>query len=139
MIAIVTQKVGSFCNFHPQSLRNRDNPLLCLYLPTFHLQIILARIYFLLSGLAALVTFVAELIRVVGHFVVKSDLISSCMNQVTGAKAETLSGTIASIDSIDAQRLCEDDWQRGIWWDLGWLILTTCLALLFASLAGAYC
>ncbi|KAH9816748.1 hypothetical protein DFH28DRAFT_1055728 [Melampsora americana] len=101
-------------------------------------KIILARIYFVLSGLAAIVTFVAELIRVIAHFLVKSDLISSCMNQVTGAKAQTLSGTIASIDSNEAQKLCEDDWQRGIWWDVGWLVLTTCLALLFAGLSGAY-
>ncbi|KAG0149534.1 hypothetical protein CROQUDRAFT_653615 [Cronartium quercuum f. sp. fusiforme G11] len=101
-------------------------------------KIVLTRIYFLLSGLTALITFAAELLRVIAHFLVKGDLISSCMAAVTGAKAETVTGTVAAIDASEAQKLCEDDWQRGIWWDIGWLVLTTCLALLFAGLAGAY-
>ncbi|KAH9807083.1 hypothetical protein DFH28DRAFT_939440 [Melampsora americana] len=70
------------------------------------------------SGLGAIATFVAKLIIVIAYFLVKSDLIGSCMNPDTCAKAQTLSGTIASIDSNEAQKLCEDDWQCGIWWDV---------------------
>jgi len=101
-------------------------------------KILLARLYFFVSGVAALMIFSAELIRLIAHFVVKSDLIGDCRSALTGAKAETLNGAITSIDAAEASRLCESDWQRGIWWDLGWLVLTSCLALLFTGLVGAY-
>ncbi|PLW40979.1 hypothetical protein PCANC_01970 [Puccinia coronata f. sp. avenae] len=101
-------------------------------------KILLARLYFFVSGLAAFLIFSAELIRLIAHFVVKNDLIDDCRSALTGAKAETLNGAIASIDATEASRLCEGDWQRGIWWDLGWLVLTSCLALLFTGIVGAY-
>ncbi|KAH9464026.1 hypothetical protein Pst134EA_002447 [Puccinia striiformis f. sp. tritici] len=101
-------------------------------------KILLARLYFFVSGLAAFLIFSAELTRLIAHFVVKNDLIDDCRSALTGAKAETLNGAIASIDATEASRLCEGDWQRGIWWDLGWLVLTSCLALLFTGLVGAY-
>ncbi|KAA1097303.1 hypothetical protein PGT21_002341 [Puccinia graminis f. sp. tritici] len=101
-------------------------------------KILLARLYFFVSGFAAFLIFSAELIRLIAHFVVKSDLIDDCRSALTGAKAETLNGAIASIDATEASRLCEGDWQRGIWWDLGWLVLTSCLALLFTGIVGAY-
>lgn len=104
-----------------------------------HAQILLARLYFFVSGVTALMIFSAELIRLIAHFVVKSDFIDDCRSALTGAKAETLNGAITSIDATEASRLCENDWQRGIWWDLGWLVLTSCLALLFTGIVGAYC
>lgn len=101
-------------------------------------KIVLARIYFFLSALAAFLIFSAELTRLIAHFIVKRDTINDCQNALTGAKAETLTGMVANIDANEAERLCEDDWQRGIWWDLGWLVLTSCLALVFTGIVGAY-
>ncbi|MBW0550193.1 hypothetical protein O181_089908 [Austropuccinia psidii MF-1] len=105
---------------------------------TFTQKIVLAKTYFVLSGIAAIITFSAELIRLIAHFVTKSDLTNACRAELTGTQAITLSGAVANIDGAEAQKLCEDDWRRGIWWDLGWLVLTSCLALLFTGLAAAY-
>lgn len=101
-------------------------------------KILAVRIYFFFSALAAFLISSAELIRLIAHFVVKKDLVQDCRNALTGAKAETLSGAVTNIDASEAIRLCDDDWQRGIWWDLGWLVLTSCLALVFTGIVGAY-
>ncbi|CAH7671781.1 hypothetical protein PPACK8108_LOCUS6596 [Phakopsora pachyrhizi] len=79
-----------------------------------------------------------QLMMFIAHFVLKDDLIKECRSDLTGARAETLSGSITSIDAAQAVSLCEQDWQRGTWWDLGWFVLISTLAFLFTGLVGAY-
>lgn len=99
----------------------------------------MARMYFLLSTVAAFVTFGTETLRLVAHFVLKTDSINACAGSITGDPAFTSDGNPTTVSAQDAQDICSDSWSRDTWFDIGWLIVSTILAFLFASLAAAYC
>ncbi|KAI8461486.1 hypothetical protein BY996DRAFT_181703 [Phakopsora pachyrhizi] len=77
------------------------------------------KLYFNLSVFVGILMSCTQLMMFIAHFVLKDDLIKECRSDLTGARAETLSGSITSIDAAQAVSLCEQDWQRGTWWDLG--------------------
>ncbi|KAI8455418.1 hypothetical protein BY996DRAFT_8464605, partial [Phakopsora pachyrhizi] len=99
------------------------------------------KLYFNLSVFVGILILSTQLMMFIAHFLLKDDLIKECRSDLTGAKAETLSGSITIVSlamKLLAVSLCQQDWQCGTWWDLGWFVLTSTLAFLFTGLVGAY-
>ncbi|GAA95804.1 uncharacterized protein L969DRAFT_94840 [Mixia osmundae IAM 14324] len=93
-----------------------------------------ARLYFIASTVAAALTLTIGLVRIVVHFVAKSDIIAQCVLENQGAQDDD--GVLLT----DAQLTdaCNSSWSSGTYFDIGWLIVTVLLSLLWASTAAGY-
>lgn len=102
----------------------------------------LIRIYAFLSLGVALIVFGTDLLRVVIHFVFKNTLINECTDLATGKTITTRFGiwgvTTETLDGESASEFCSDAWNHDSWSEIGWFIVSSIMALLFASVAFSY-
>jgi len=104
-------------------------------------RLALIRIYSLLSLVAALIVFGAEVITVVLDFKFKSDLISECTTANTfgsNFNGRGWWGNTGGLDSGDAQSFCSNLWNRAVFGDFAWLFVSTIVSLMFSAIAFAY-
>ncbi|WVQ85953.1 hypothetical protein IAT38_008121 [Cryptococcus sp. DSM 104549] len=98
----------------------------------------LARILLVAVPVGVLVNFGAQILAIVVHFSLKSDLIAQCVYDETGATYSDRFGTTGNITETQAQSVCDSSWSRGTWGVFAWLIITACLSVLFASTMMSY-
>ncbi|KAK4688613.1 hypothetical protein P7C73_g1501, partial [Tremellales sp. Uapishka_1] len=102
-------------------------------------SLLLARFLAVFAPVGVVVTFASQLVNFVIHFTLKTTLINQCVNDTEGeTTVDNFGGATTVINADQATSLCQDAWQRGTWSLIAWLIITTILALVFASIALAY-
>ncbi|KAI0088205.1 hypothetical protein BDY19DRAFT_949549 [Irpex rosettiformis] len=106
-------------------------------------NLLLIRIYSILSALSALIVIAAAFLRVIIHFVFKKDLINECTQLATGQDVVTRFGiwgpTIHDELSPDeAQDFCNHWWSRDSFGEIISLIVLIILSAFFVSIAFAF-
>ncbi|KZV80248.1 hypothetical protein EXIGLDRAFT_845716 [Exidia glandulosa HHB12029] len=102
----------------------------------------LVRFYSFLTLLAALFIAAAQIIQIVLDFKYKSTLLNMCVEANTGSTIIVPHGWWGSTRRIltqpEAQSFCKSILNRNIFADFAWLIVSSILALLFASIVFAF-
>lgn len=94
----------------------------------------LIKIFLLTTFASAVLSSVTELARVIVHFVDKNQIIATC---VADQLAEN-NGSGSDLTPLQASSYCSATWQNGIYYRIGFLILTALLASFFTSLVASY-
>ncbi|SCV71089.1 BQ2448_2677 [Microbotryum intermedium] len=95
-------------------------------------SIALVKAYFLASVAVAFIVTGAECTRLALLFIDKSAIISACF------QGETASDPTATLDAVDIDVYCRALWNRNVYWDIGLLIFSLLLSVLFASIVASY-
>ncbi|WRT70700.1 uncharacterized protein IL334_007698 [Kwoniella shivajii] len=98
----------------------------------------LARFLLFLAPIGILVNLGNQVISVVLHFALKTDLIDQCVKNEVGEEAYNSIGNTISINDDQAQSICDNAWDRGTWSVFAWLFLSVILSLLFGSILLSY-
>jgi len=92
-----------------------------------------------------LTVFATEVLRLVLHFVLKNQLISSCVQAIQGQEGTTVTGSPFNehvnhhvITPQDAQDDCNSLWSHDTFTDIAWLLVATLLGMFFAAINFAY-
>ncbi|KAK6906601.1 hypothetical protein I204_00591 [Kwoniella mangroviensis CBS 8886] len=98
----------------------------------------LARLFAILAPAGILVNVANQILSVVIHFSMKNDLIAQCVKNETGQSAFDSLGDTTTINTDQAETICDNAWDRGTWSVFAWLFLTLVISLLFASILLSY-
>lgn len=102
----------------------------------------LIRAYAYASGLSVLIIAGSGLLEVVTHFTLKSNIINMCTTLLDGDRIVYFGfwgpSTSTTLNTNDANDLCQRYWDRDSWQDIVAFIFTTLIALFFSSCAFAY-
>jgi len=103
----------------------------------------LIRLYAFLCALSALTVVGVGIMRIVTHFVFKSDLIAECTEIVQTGDIGSVFGIWGSdpstnLDPTEAAQYCDSQWNRDSWLEIISVVLEIFLGLLFTSIAFAY-
>jgi len=104
------------------------------FIATWTSRLQLVKLYAFLVTISALTLFGVQILALVLHFVLKIDLINQCVAWNQG-NTEVL-GTV--ISSQDIQNYCNDSWNRGIFYDIAWLMAAAVFGFFTAGIAVAY-
>ncbi|KAK8850520.1 hypothetical protein IAR55_004438 [Kwoniella newhampshirensis] len=91
----------------------------------------LARLLFFFAPAGILLNIGCQVIGIIVHYALKSDLIAYCVT-------DEMDGTFDSLTQSQAESACNSAWRRGTWSVFAWLILTGIISVLFASILLAY-
>lgn len=102
------------------------------------------RLFTFLALIAALLTFVGEILRIVLHFVFKNGLIQECTDLSTGAIVS--SGGLGfwggvrtdSLTPAQASQFCNDNWSHNTFTVFAWFIATTIVSFLTCGVVFGY-
>ncbi|WWC65181.1 uncharacterized protein I303_107795 [Kwoniella dejecticola CBS 10117] len=98
----------------------------------------LSRLFVILVPVGILVNVGNQILSVIIHFAMKNDLISQCVKNETGQVGFDGLGDTTTINTDQAQTICDNAWDRGTWSVFAWLFLTLIISLLFASILLSY-
>jgi len=105
-------------------------------------RIPLVRLYTLLSLVAALLVFAAEVITIVLDFMFRQRLINECTEANTGdiviSRGWWGSTQTGFLDSDDANRFCTNLFNHNVFADFAWLFVSTILSLMFSAVAFSF-
>ncbi|KAA1475333.1 hypothetical protein DENSPDRAFT_420719 [Dentipellis sp. KUC8613] len=103
----------------------------------------LIRIYAFLSLFSTVIVIVAGLMRVIAHFVLKSNLLSECQNILTGQTVDFRWGIWGpheskTLDAADAADWCKSAWNHDSWSEIVSLLIEIVLMGIFTMVAFSY-
>ncbi|WWC72579.1 uncharacterized protein I206_106541 [Kwoniella pini CBS 10737] len=98
----------------------------------------LSRLFVILAPAGILINVGNQILSVIIHFAMKSDLISQCVKNETGEVGFDSLGDTTTINTDQAETICDNAWDRGTWSVFAWLFLTLVISLLFASILLSY-
>ncbi|PWN53910.1 hypothetical protein IE53DRAFT_383546 [Violaceomyces palustris] len=109
------------------------------FLGALKLNLRIATLYSRISIPAFATVVASEVIDIVSHFAFKSDQISACTRQYTGAVVSNGSGWLfgssssstTTFSESDAQKYCNNRWSSDSTWQIIWLIVTLVLGIPF--------